>query len=467
MTIILKKRKYVSDETEELQNEVEIGQKYHCDNCEKDITSLVRIRCAECVEFDLCVECFSSGVEIKEHKNDHKYKVMDILDFPLFDPDWAADEELMLIEGLEMFGLGNWEQISDSMMTKTKEECAQHYKQIYIDSADWPLPDMTKKFDVATMRRSCKPLRPEIKKQVKVPTKPVCSLPHNHDISGYMPARGDFDVEYEDNSEDKIKEMVFEEDESEEDKLLKVTVLEIYNKILDHRRDRKNFIFERNLVDFKKIQSQDKKRSAEEKEVLKRCRPFARLQTAEDFENLTEGLINELKLRKRIAELQELKKMGIQTSREALDYRNQKNVRDANYKSTMTRDSYMTHHGERNIPSKYSQSTLNKVIKLDEGSRSSTPTKSSRPHTPESKKSAHSLDISQSEGYELLSSQEKTLCSSLRILPRAYLVIKETLLSHHQKSGGKLKKRQARGLVKIDVNKTGKVWDFFIQSGWI
>jgi transcriptional adapter 2-alpha len=77
------------------------------------------------------------------------------------------------------------------------------------------------------------------------------------------------------------------------------------------------------------------------------------------------------------------------------------------------------------------------------------------------------LNISGADGYELLTTSEADLCSKLRILPRAYLVIKETLLGEFQKRGGGLKKRQARGLVKIDVNKTSKVWDYFVSRGWL
>ena len=35
------------------------GVQYHCDYCRKDMTGAVRIKCAECANFDLCVECFS------------------------------------------------------------------------------------------------------------------------------------------------------------------------------------------------------------------------------------------------------------------------------------------------------------------------------------------------------------------------------------------------------------------------
>jgi transcriptional adapter 2-alpha len=77
------------------------------------------------------------------------------------------------------------------------------------------------------------------------------------------------------------------------------------------------------------------------------------------------------------------------------------------------------------------------------------------------------LNITGADGHDLLTTSEADLCSKLRILPRAYLVIKETLLGEYQKRGCVLKKRQARGLVKIDVNKTSKVWDYFVSRGWL
>lgn len=52
------------------------GGKYNCDYCQKDITGKIRIKCAVCPDFDLCVECMSVGAEITPHKCDHPYRVM-------------------------------------------------------------------------------------------------------------------------------------------------------------------------------------------------------------------------------------------------------------------------------------------------------------------------------------------------------------------------------------------------------
>lgn len=77
------------------------------------------------------------------------------------------------------------------------------------------------------------------------------------------------------------------------------------------------------------------------------------------------------------------------------------------------------------------------------------------------------LNLANSPSLHLLTPAEQTLCSSLRILPKPYLVIKETLVREFARRGGKLRRREARDLIKIDVNKTTKVWDFLFQAGYL
>ena len=63
---------------------------FHCNYCNKDISNTIRVKCAVCPDFDLCLECFSVGVEIHPHKRSHAYRVVDNLSFPLFTPDWGV-----------------------------------------------------------------------------------------------------------------------------------------------------------------------------------------------------------------------------------------------------------------------------------------------------------------------------------------------------------------------------------------
>jgi transcriptional adapter 2-alpha len=77
------------------------------------------------------------------------------------------------------------------------------------------------------------------------------------------------------------------------------------------------------------------------------------------------------------------------------------------------------------------------------------------------------LNLASAPSLHLLTPAEQTLCSQLRILPKPYLVIKETLVREYARRGGKLRRREARELVKIDVNKTSRVWDFLVQAGYL
>ncbi|XP_050238438.1 transcriptional adapter ADA2-like isoform X2 [Mercurialis annua] len=116
---------------------------YHCNYCKKNISGKIRIKCAVCPDFDLCVECFSVGAEVTPHKSSHSYKVMDNLSFPLICPDWNADEEILLLEGIEMYGFGNWNEVAEHVGTKSKSRCIDHYNAIYVNSPCFPLPDMS------------------------------------------------------------------------------------------------------------------------------------------------------------------------------------------------------------------------------------------------------------------------------------------------------------------------------------
>ncbi|XP_011085400.1 transcriptional adapter ADA2 isoform X1 [Sesamum indicum] len=116
---------------------------YHCNYCNKDISGKIRIKCVVCSDFDLCVECFSVGAEVHPHKSNHPYRVMDNLAFPLICPDWNADEEMLLLEGIEMYGFGNWNEVAEHVGTKSKSQCIDHYDKIYMKSPCFPLPDMS------------------------------------------------------------------------------------------------------------------------------------------------------------------------------------------------------------------------------------------------------------------------------------------------------------------------------------
>lgn len=114
---------------------------FHCDVCSQDISRLVHIKCAECEDFDLCIPCFTSGSTAASHQPWHPYRVIETDSYPIYTSDWGADEELLLIEGLDTYGIGNWADVADYVGNlRSKEECEQHYMDVYVNSSTYPIP---------------------------------------------------------------------------------------------------------------------------------------------------------------------------------------------------------------------------------------------------------------------------------------------------------------------------------------
>lgn len=68
--------------------------------------------------------------------------------------------------------------------------------------------------------------------------------------------------------------------------------------------------------------------------------------------------------------------------------------------------------------------------------------------------------------YDKLKKDEQELCSTIRIVPNAYLTYKQLLIAENQKMGY-LRLADARKLIKIDVNKTRVLYDFLFDHGYV
>ncbi|KAJ2853408.1 Transcriptional adapter ada2 [Coemansia erecta] len=366
-------------------------------------------------------------------------------------PGDEADEELLLIDGLRQFGMGNWKDAAEHVGTRTKEECEQHYLNVYVGSDTWPIPDMNCQFENKFAH-----IKDDRRGKLSTPSKlkTLSSQPSNHEIIGYMPGRLEFETEYENEAEQIVKDMVINDDDSLEELELKQIVLRIYNNKLDRRLYRKSFIFDRGLLEYRKNQSIEKKRPKDERDLLNKIKVFARMQTKDDYDRFSSGLLNEHILRQRIAQLQEWRHNGITTLADGAQFEVEKSQRPSRRATTVRESASLL---ER----------LQKIASTRAIRDSGTPD----PLTPGSlkhpaRKLTSSLDIESADGMELLSESEREMCLQLHIFPRPYLIIKGSMLSEYARSGY-LSRRQAQELIKIDPAKSDKIYDFFVENGWI
>ncbi|KAJ8770441.1 hypothetical protein K2173_017932 [Erythroxylum novogranatense] len=467
---------------------------YHCNYCNKDITGKIRIKCAVCPDFDLCIECFSVGAEVTPHKCNHLYRVMDNLSFPLICPDWNADDEILLLEGIEMYGLGNWAEVAEHVGTKSKELCIEHYTNVYLNSPNFPLPDLShvvgknknellamakghaedKKGSSSLGEHAVKEESPFSPSRIKVEEmhkggppnrlpsaadtqtekdpkgeKPLSSVNEGSSLigmSGYNPKRQEFDPEYDNDAEQLLAEMEFKDADTEEERELKLRVLRIYSKRLDERQHRKNFILERNLLHPSPF---EKDLSAEERELCRRYDVFMRYLSKEEHEDLLQTVITERRMLKRLQELKEAQAAGCRSSAEADRYLDHKRKRETEENSRRIKE------GAQPGPSNQGNAFL--------ASESAGRDSNSRPGQVSSS-NANDLDITQFSQIQLLSETEKRLCSEIKLSPPLYLKMQE-VMTKEIFSGNVAKKSDAYPLFKIEPIKVDRVYDMLVKKG--
>jgi transcriptional adapter 2-alpha len=534
-----------------------------CRFCSKDVGAGCRVRCAEC-SVDLCMECFSAGVKIDGHEPYHDYRIPHALDFPIFHRDWTAAEEVKLLDAVQRYGLGNWEEMSIQAFGKSKTarqvstptssikanlklfaasntDCTRlnyppQIREHYLDDYfGWdgcflppnlvtvnpdggvslnPIPPVEGCAEVregpgisssylATRSmgdiegRSTDMVIPIIPADSSaslgpdgavataasdgVPTSAgappgtaekgqlsgrgggaksskkdrksaaalqdhIASLP-GADLVGYMPLRGDFDTEHDQDAEIVLADLEFNDDDDESERKLKHEVIAIYNKRLDERERRKRLIIERGLLDYKRLQAADRKRSPEERELVARLRVFARFHTADEHTAFVESILTAKRLRKRIERLQGWRKLGMRTLAEGAAYEEGRKARaeDAARQSVYESSGKST-HADRSI----------RYMAREGGGNEQQSAADAQ----------NKAQVLSAPGVEMLTEKEQELCAALSLLPRQYLTAKNAMI-RESATRGWLDKNSASRLVKIDVKQSESAYDFFVSCGWV
>jgi Myb-like DNA-binding domain/Zinc finger, ZZ type len=158
------------------------------------------------------------------------------------------------------------------------------------------------------------------------------------DLAGFMPRRGDFDIEWENEAETSLADMEFSQGDPPQDKQLKLQVLEIYCQKLDEREKRKNFIMSRNLYDYRKSLQLEQEMPADERDLVRRMRLFERLHTPDEHKIFIEDILKAKRLRKEIAKLQMYRRIGIRSLAEAERYELDKTRREFHRLAQLQKD---------------------------------------------------------------------------------------------------------------------------------
>ncbi|KAJ6243995.1 transcriptional adapter 2-alpha [Anaeramoeba flamelloides] len=255
-----------------------------CTYCEQDISQGVIIKCEECENVTLCPKCFSTGKQTNSHKRTHDYQVFVSAKEPIYQKKWTYEEELTLLEGFDRVGFGNWEGIAKIIKTKTKDECKQHFEQVYLASRTYPFPsktnilpstqklakknsrkrnrlqnnthkeEMKKKFDrrnkksknnTGQKNKQTKKKKTKKKKQKERKSNNNKSKKTFSELAGFMPKREDFEI-YEDDDYETIVES-FGFDDNKISWNIKYPVLQALNLRVEDREKKRKLVLKMGL----------------------------------------------------------------------------------------------------------------------------------------------------------------------------------------------------------------------------
>ncbi|RXM36286.1 Transcriptional adapter 2-beta [Acipenser ruthenus] len=436
----------------------DLGKKY-CVYCLGDVTNL-RLRCTECQDVELCPECFSAGAEIGNHRRWHGYLLVDGGRFTLWGPEaeggWTSREEQLLLDAIEQYGFGNWEDMAAHVgASRTPQEVMDHYVSMYIHGnlGKACIPDSIPNRVTDHTCPSGGPLSPSL----TTPLPPLDISIAEQQQLGYMPLRDDYEIDDDDDVEIEMKR----------------AHVDMYVRKLKERQRRKNIARDYNLVPAflgrdKKEKEKDKpvmgtgappmtpitallgtkrKITKEEKEQRLKLRPLYQFMACRELEEFFENLHKERVLRAKIRELQRYRRCGITKLEETAEYE------AARHKREKRRE--------------------NKTMALSKrggaaggGGGGGCGGGGGGGGGKEEGKDSEFGAIENLSGFELLSDREKVLCNSLNLSPTRYLTVKTIIIRDH------LQKRQgipAKSRLPSFLDKVLKkrILNFLTESGWI
>jgi len=406
----------------------------------------LRVVCVDCEpNINICLDCFAGAVHVGHHRPSHRYRFEENERFPILTGNWTSKELFQLLEGLEQFGYGNWNDVSRYVDTKGPTECRDMVNQSFVDG-----PIGSRTYDEHSRGNAV-----DHTPRTKVPAESM--VPDIDDLAvnellliGWLPNRDEFEVEYSNNAETLVSSLdqgKNDEVEEEVDVALKLAHVEIYQAKLKEREIRKHtaaqhglvkqFINEQNGILSAKQMTNKLKKKDSKTEALDRLKVMSNFQSVAEHQTFIANIGREKDLKSRIKELNRYRKNGVRRLKDGEEFDVQR-LRRNKVKTERKRAQEMgidippslNEHPQGGID----LDAINSIVSLP--------------------------------GYELLSYNEKRLCSSLRLHPNLYTAYKTCLIRDHiQKRRGQIiRALHPSGLEKVHRI---KIFQFLLQAGWI
>lgn len=220
-----------------------------------------------------------------------------------------------LLDAVEQFGFGSWEDISKHIETRSPEDAKEEYINKYllgsIGRQTW-VPASERKPQLVDHTVDDKgPLGHTQTERLP----PIDVSPEEAKQLGYMPYRNVFEREYDPTAEQLVSSLALNQDDDDVDLILKLAQVDIYTRRLRERTRRKRIVRDFQLiVNFfrgNNMANVRRRQSKEHREFRDRFRVFAQFYTAHEFERHLSSFEREKALRLRLSELSRYRWNGL------------------------------------------------------------------------------------------------------------------------------------------------------------
>jgi len=319
-------------------------------------------------------------------------------------PAWSLAQNIALLETVEQCGLHSWDEVARISEANFGKVAPQQLEEHF----QWVCERLSTS-GIEPPSTPCPPsnvfpLLTPLDRPPRPPPPPSSATSARH-LAGYNPARGDFASLPEPTLELLLSNLTVPESDLEEE--LQCTLVRAYNRRLKHRLRKLALVKEHGLLT---------RRPRLPPPWLR----FSSFYCALDLAFLIQGIEAERQLRARVLRLQHLRRCGVTLLAAAPLFKTLEKRR-----------------GEHAA-----------ALKEEEGGR----------------KGVLPLDIVGLPEYEKLSEPERALCTELRLLPSVFAELRAKLEEESSLRGGLLL-AEAREALRIDVNKTRRVFNLLVAEG--
>ncbi|XP_056640082.1 transcriptional adapter 2B [Diorhabda sublineata] len=452
--------------------------KVNCTYCQEEINT-VRVKCCVCVDFDICLQCFSVGAEIGPHRNDHAYKFVDHCAASIFGGKgaWTGKEYLQLLDAVELYGFGNWELISEHVETRSPEEVKEEYIARYLDGnigkATLASVTANKPALIDHVTEDDGPLSPSV--TAKLP--PLDVTLEEARLLGYKPHRDDYEREYNMEAEQLVCKLVLDpEQDTEMEIVLKLAIIDMYVRRLRERARRKRIVRDYQLVakyfaNMRKDPTKMPQLTKEQRELRDRFRVFSQFLSSGEHERLIASLEREKELRHRLSELIKYRSLGLTTQDEIIHYEQhaaherQQQLRQSNNKSGSSGYVTREYHHQNGKSGDQDTGSIEKKFTWAQNDACDTNSYSFNNNS----NSVSSSDVSTLQHCpmgNLLSENEIHLCASLNIRPIHYTTMKSLLIQDNLQSPGKYR-NVSTDADSLEISTKDVITRYLTYSGWL